>query len=329
MSAIPLILRRHMLRPTLPLAAMLLPASLLLIWLAAGLGAGQWQVPDWQDPLISQLRLPRIINAMIVGAALAISGAALQALFRNPLADPGLIGTSAGAALGVVAVISLGLSGISIPLAAFSGGLAVTGLILLLNRLTGGGQTGLLIMGVVIGACCGAIVSLLLFLSDDLTLRGAMNWLAGSLAEGRFANQSHVLPIMTLGAAILLALGRDLDCLLLGEDTARSMGINVGRTRTLTAIGAALLTGGAVTLSGIIGFVGMMVPNAIALCCRGERRQLMWLSAWAGALFLLVIDTVGREIAYPVDLPAGVMAAFAGPPFFLWLFWRLQGGRHV
>lgn len=302
--------------------------GLALIWLLAGFGGGQWQAPDWHDPIVRQLRLPRIVNALLVGAALAMSGAALQALFRNPLADPGLIGTSSGAALGVIGVIALGIGGLSVPLAAFGGGLAITALILLLNRLLQGGQAGLLIIGVVVGACCGAIVSLLLFLSDDLTLRGAMSWLSGSLAEARFAEHGYVLPVMALGAAILLLVARDLDCLLLGDDTARSLGVQVGRTRTLTAIGAALLAGGAVTLSGIIGFVGMMVPNAIALLGGGTRRQLMLWSAWVGALFLLLIDTLGRELAYPVDLPAGVMAAFAGPVFFLWLFRRLQGGRH-
>lgn len=308
---------------------LLLLASVLLVWWLAGLGAGQWQWPDWHDPLVSQLRLPRIANAMLVGAALSCSGAALQALFRNPLADPGLIGTSAGAALGVILVMVGGLSGVSIPVAAFVGGLAVTVGVLLLNRMVNGGLTGLLILGVVVGASCAAVVSLLLLLSDDLVLRGATSWLAGSLSQLRMQEQLYVVPVMLLGFVILLVIARDLDCLMLGDDTARSMGVNLHRTRTLAAVGAALLTGGAVTLSGIIGFVGMMIPNAIGLFCRQSRRALLLWSAWGGALFLLLIDSIGREVVYPVDLPAGVVAALIGPGFFLWIFWRLKRGFRV
>jgi len=308
---------------------LLLLASGLLIWLLAGMGAGHWQVPYWSDPVVRQLRLPRMVNAMLVGAALSASGAALQALFRNPLADPGLIGTSAGAALGVILVMVGGFAGLSVPLAAFAGGLTVTMVVLLLNRMLDGGVSGLLILGVVLGAACAAVVSLLLLLSDDLVLRGATSWLAGSLAQWRAGEEFYVLPVMLLGLLVLLGCARDLDCLMLGEDTARSMGVNVHRTRTLAAIGAALLTGAAVTLSGIIGFVGMMVPNALALLHQCSRRQLIVLSAWGGALFLLLIDSVGREVLYPVDLPAGVVAALMGPVFFLWIFWRLRRGHRA
>jgi iron complex transport system permease protein len=304
-------------------------ASLALIWGAAGLGGGHWRVPDINDPLVRLLRLPRIFNAVLIGAALSVAGAALQALFRNPLADPGLIGTSAGAALGVTLVLVGGASGLTVPLAAFLGGAAITLAILLLNRIVGGGLTGLLILGVVMGAGCAAVVNLLLLLSDDLVLRGATSWLAGSLADRRAQDEWPVLLVMLAGFVLVFAVARDLDCLMLGDDTARSMGIRVTRVRVLTAIGAALLTGGAVTLSGIIGFIGMMVPNAIALCCRQSLRTLMFGSAWAGAVFLLLIDSLGREVAYPLDLPAGSMAALIGPGFFLWIFWRLHRSRHV
>jgi len=308
---------------TLPLVAL----TCCTVWLAAGLGAHGWQLPSIDDPLVTELRLPRIMAALLVGASLAASGAALQALFRNPLADPALIGTSSGAALGVVAVIAGGVTGLAVPFAAFAGGLLATVVVLLLNRLVNGGQAGLLIIGVVVGAFCGAVISLLMLLSDDMTLRGAMAWLAGNLSDAGFSSLGQVCLIMAAGLALLLALGRDLDCLMLGEETAASLGIKVERTRTLTAIAAALLTGAAVSVSGIIGFVGMMVPNAIALWSGGCRRKLIWRSAWAGALFLLAIDTLGRHIAYPIDLPAGVIAAFAGPPFLLWLLFRQQGGQ--
>ncbi|MDF0606133.1 iron ABC transporter permease [Neisseriaceae bacterium TC5R-5] len=304
----------------------LLAASVVLPWLALVSSGQGLSWPDFNDPLITRLRLPRMIAALAVGAALAASGAALQALFRNPLADPGLIGTSSGAALAVVVVLALGASGLSLPLAAFAGGLLATGLILLLSRLLGGGVAGLLMMGLVVAAFCGAVTSLLVFLSDDLTLRAATSWLAGNLSAALPQQLLACLAIIALGLLLLFSLGRQLDCLLLGEDTARSLGVNVGKTRCLTAIATALATGGAVALSGIIGFVGMMIPNALALLLGGGRRHLILMSAWAGGLFLLAVDTLARSIAWPLDLPVGLMAAFAGPPFFIWLYRRQQTG---
>ncbi len=302
----------------------LIAASLLLPLLALSSGGNGLAWPDFSDPLLTQLRLPRIAAALGVGAALAASGAALQALFRNPLADPGLIGTSSGAALAVVGMLAVGAAGLSLPLAAFGGGLLATWLILLLSRLVRGGLAGLLLMGLVVGAFCGAVTSLMIFMSDDLTLRAATSWLAGNLSSASSERLLACLGVAALGLLILIAVGRDLDCLLLGEDAAQSLGIDVRRTRRLTAVGAALATGGAVALSGVIGFVGMMIPNALALLMGGCRRRLILLSAWAGALFLLAVDTLARTIAWPIDLPVGLMAAFAGPPFFVWLFRRQQ-----
>lgn len=302
----------------------LIAASLLLPLLALSSGGNGLAWPDFSDPLLTQLRLPRITAALGVGAALAASGAALQALFRNPLADPGLIGTSSGAALAVVGMLAVGAAGLSLPLAAFGGGLLATWLILLLSRLVRGGLAGLLLMGLVVGAFCGAVTSLMIFMSDDLTLRAATSWLAGNLSSASSERLLACLGVAGLGLLILIAVGRDLDCLLLGEDAAQSLGIDVRRTRRLTAVGAALATGGAVALSGVIGFVGMMIPNALALLMGGCRRRLILLSAWAGALFLLAVDTLARTVAWPIDLPVGLMAAFAGPPFFVWLFRRQQ-----
>ncbi len=305
-----------------PWLVWLLPGVALGLW-ACGLGGGSWHWPDWQDPMVHGLRVPRVLTALLVGAALAASGAALQALFRNPLADPGLIGTASGAALGVILLLFCGgVGGLSVPLAAFAGGLAVTQLIVLLNGLVRGGETGLLLIGLVVGACCAALTSLLLFLSDDLTLRGAMAWLAGNLGEAGFASLGSAGFIILLGLALLLAVGRQLDALLLGEESAQALGIDVTRTRLLTTLGAALAVGAAVSLSGVIGFIGMMVPNALSLLLGGTRRQLIVRSAWVGGLFLLLIDSAARSVVYPVDLPAGLLAAFTGPPFFIWLLWQ-------
>ncbi|WP_182406395.1 iron ABC transporter permease [Psychrobacter sp. GP33] len=296
--------------------------SLLLIWLALGIGFGDWSNPMNVDDTIWQLRYPRVATALLVGMALSVSGAALQALFENPLADPSLIGTSGGAALGVVLVLAMGIGGIGIPLAAFTGSVLVCLFILSCHRFLGGGQMGLLILGFVISAFCGAVVSLILFISDDMVLRSATNWLSGSMAEAGFVPLRYSIISMILGMAILLPLGRQLDGLMLGESAAKSLGIKVGAVRCLVVIASALLTGAAVSLAGVIGFIGMMVPNLLAILFGGGRMRLMIWSGWLGAMMLLVIDGMARHVAYPVDVPVGIVLALLGGPFFIWLFVR-------
>jgi len=299
-------------------------AAVLLF--AIGMSGHGWSWPDLGDPIIARLRLPRIAAALVVGMSLATAGAALQALFRNPLADPGLVGTSSGAALAVVGVMALGIGGISLPLAACGGGLLATALLLTLARLMGGGELALLLMGLVVSSFVGAVIGILLLFSDNLALRSAMSWLSGQLGSADAAQLMWASPLALTGVAMLLILGRDLDCLMLGEDDARSLGVSVSRTRLLTAIGAALVVGAAVSLSGIIAFVGMMVPNACALVIGGERRRLILISGFVGALFLLLMDTLARCVAWPVDMPVGLLVGFVGPLGFLWLFHRRQRG---
>ena len=296
--------------------------SLLLIWLALGIGFGDWSSPNHLDDTIWQLRYPRVVTSLLVGMALSVSGAALQALFENPLADPSLIGTSGGAALGVVLVLALGFGGVGIPLAAFSGSVLVCLFILACHRFLGGGQMGLLILGFVISAFCAAVVSLILFMSDDMVLRSATNWLSGSMAEAGFVPLRYAMISMILGLAILLPLGRQLDGLMLGEAAAKSLGIKMGVVRCLVVIASALLTGAAVSLAGVIGFIGMMVPNLLAILFGGGRMRLMIWSGWLGAILLLLIDGTARHVAYPVDVPVGIVLALLGGPFFIWLFVR-------
>lgn len=294
--------------------------SIVVAWACLGVGLGGWQWPQSLDTVTLNIRLPRVVSALIVGASLATAGAALQALFNNPLADASLIGTSGGAALGVIAVLAFGLGGVSVPFAAFLGALLICVFILAIHRLLGGGTLGLLVLGFVISAFCGALVSVILFLSDDQVLRSATIWLAGSLAESGFVPPYYALISMLAGLIILLAIAAHLDILMLGEQVALSMGVNINRTRIWTVIGAALLTGAAVSLAGIIGFLGMMIPNVIAHVVGGSRRRIMLLSAWLGAGFLLVVDSFARWLTYPVDLPVGIVIALLGGPFFLWLF---------
>ena len=155
-----------------------------------------------------------------------------------------------------------------------------------------------------------------------LVLRSATVWLSGSLAEAGFTPPAYAAGAMLAGLALLLGAGRKLDILMLGEDTAVSMGISVPRVRLQTVAGAALLTGAAVSLSGIIGFLGMMIPNVLAQTVGGRRSKLIVLSAWLGAVFLLAVDSTARWFAYPVDLPVGIVIALLGGPFFMWLFLR-------
>lgn len=296
--------------------------TFISVYAGLSVGFGEWQNPTQLDEITWQIRYPRVLTALLVGLALSVSGSALQALFENPLADPSLIGTSGGASLGVVAVLAFGITGFGVPLASFTGALLVCLLILACHRLLGGGQMGLLILGFVISAFCGALVSLILFMSDDMVLRSATNWLSGSMAEAGFVPFHYVLVCIAVGLLILLPLGRKLDILMLGETTAISMGISVGKTRTSAIIASALLTGSAVSLAGVIGFIGMMIPNILAVTVGGGRGKLMFLSGWLGAVAMLVIDTTARYIAYPIDVPVGIVLALLGGPFFIWLFIR-------
>lgn len=313
---------------------MMKPLSLILcllftlaaVYVCSGIGFGEWQPPLEMDETVREIRLPRIYTALLVGAGLAASGAALQALFDNPLADPSLIGTSGGAALGVIVVLAFGGGAVGVPLAAFLGALGVCLLILAAHRLLGGGTLGLLVLGFVLSAFSAAVVSLILFLSDDLVLRSATTWLSGSLAEAGFAPLPPVLAAMAAGFALLLACGRRLDILMSGEETAVSMGVSVNAVRVQTVVGAALMTGAAVSMAGIIGFLGMMVPNVLAQTAGGSRRKLIALSAWLGAVFLLVVDGAARWAAYPVDVPVGIIIALLGGPFFMYLFIKSARG---
>lgn len=307
-------------RPLYYMVAVL--GSLSLIWAGLGVGFGEWSSPMHLDETLWQLRYPRVVTALLVGMALSVSGAALQALFENPLADPSLIGTSGGAALGVVLVLALGIGGIGIPLAAFTGSMIVCLFILGCHRFLGGGQLGLLILGFVISAFCAAVVSLVLFMSDDMVLRSATNWLSGSMAEAGFVPLRYAMVSMILGLMIILPLGRQLDGLMLGESAAKSLGIKVGIVRCMVVVASALLTGAAVSLAGVIGFIGMMVPNLLAILFGGGRMRLMIWSGWLGAIVLLVIDGAARHVAYPVDVPVGIVLALLGGPFFIWLFVR-------
>lgn len=318
-------------------------ATLLLVvaaFLSLSLGVVKLSVPETMQALfrpataensaaavIWSIRLPRIIVAMLVGAGLATVGAVMQAILRNPLAEPGITGVSAGAAVGAVAGITMGLAGSSqwgIPLAAFAGA-AIVSLILqfVLQTRRDLGPATIILVGVSISALAGAIINVLIANAhDDALVRSALFWLAGDL---ELRSWDHVLiaiaPIM-LGVAYLLSRIHALDALSLGEQTAATSGVNVARERVILLLVGSLVTGAAVAVSGIISFVGLVVPHAVRLMVGASHARLLPLSALGGALFLVLADTIARAAFGSVVVQTGVVAALVGAPIFLILLLR-------
>ena len=280
------------------------------------------------ETIVLEIRLPRVILAGIVGAALALAGATYQGLFRNPLADPYLIGVAQGAALGAVIgfllpVSLVGLVGIgTVPLLAFSGALISVAVVYSLARV---GRTlpvtTLILAGVALGAFLGAIVAYLAITSGQ-QLRGIMFWLAGSFSLSQWSEVGIVMPIVIVGAAIILLFARSLNVMQLDEAQAQQLGVNVERLKLILLIAATLVTAAAVSFVGIIGFVGIIVPHAVRLVWGPDYRFLLPLSLLSGAVFLILADVVARTVAAPSEIPIGVVTALCGAPFFLYLLRR-------
>ncbi|RDL50577.1 Hemin transport system permease protein HmuU [Ensifer sp. M14] len=283
--------------------------------------------------IILDIRLPRAVLGMLVGASLAVSGVVMQGLFRNPLADPGLVGVSSGASLGAVLLIVLGsavfgplfaLFGFyALPVAAFIGGLVTT---LLLYRIaTRGGQTSvatLLLAGIALGALTGAFTGVLIFMADDKQLRDVTFWGLGSLAGANWTKIAAAAPIILLSLAVTPFLARGLNAITLGEAAAFHMGIPVQRMKNIAIVSVAAATGASVAVSGGIGFVGIVVPHLLRLVIGPDHRYLVPASALLGGTLLILADMIARTIASPAELPIGIVTAFIGAPFFLWILLR-------
>lgn len=283
--------------------------------------------------IILDIRLPRAVLGMLVGASLAVSGVVMQGLFRNPLADPGLVGVSSGASLGAVLLIVLGsavfgplfaLFGFyALPVAAFIGGLVTT---LLLYRIaTRGGQTSvatLLLAGIALGALTGAFTGVLIFMADDKQLRDVTFWGLGSLAGANWTKIAAAAPIILLSLAVTPFLSRGLNAITLGEAAAFHMGIPVQRMKNIAIVSVAAATGASVAVSGGIGFVGIVVPHLLRLVIGPDHRYLVPASALLGGTLLILADMIARTIASPAELPIGIVTAFIGAPFFLWILLR-------
>ena len=286
--------------------------------------------------IMIDIRLPRVMLGVLVGASLAVSGAVMQGLFRNPLADPGLIGISAGSSLAAVAVIVLGATvlapvvlvfgSFALPIAAFFGGLATT---LLLYRIsTRQGRTSvatMLLAGIALAAMAMAFTGLLIFAADDRQLRDLTFWSLGSLSGATWQKIGAVAPIMLLTLVATPFLARGLNALALGEATASHLGIPVQRLKYVAIIAVAAATGASVAVSGGIGFVGIVVPHLLRLVIGPDNRFLLPASALLGASLLLLADAVSRTIVAPAELPIGIVTAAAGAPFFLWILLRKRG----
>ena len=298
------------------------------------LATGQ-PLSQMEQVVLWDIRLPRLILGLAVGASLAVSGAVMQGLFRNPLADPGLVGVSAGAGLGAIAAIVLGgllpvafmaAGPYLVPLAAFLGGWGST--ILLYRVSTRRGRTSvatMLLAGIALGALAGAVSGILVYIADDAQLRDLTFWGLGSLAGATWAKVMVALPIM--GAAIIAALflGRGLNGLAFGEATAAHMGIPVQRVKNIAILTVAAGIGAAVAVSGGIGFIGIVVPHLLRLANGPDHETLLPNAALLGASLLLLADVISRMIIAPAELPIGIVTAVLGAPVFLWILLRRRG----
>ena len=273
---------------------------------------------DTADQIVLQIRLPRVVLAISVGAALALAGLASQTLFHNPLATPSIIGVSNGAALGAVATM---LVGVAAPIGSFVAGLVVAAIVFTLGRRgTFFGQS-LLLAGVAIAALCSALTTGTLYLAGE-RLPAVVFWLMGGLwqANGRAALVMMPVALVTLGVMLLLA--RSLNVALVGETSARDLGVNVPRLQRTLLLLIAVTASAAVSLTGVIGFIGLIVPHLLRLALGSDHRRLVPATALGGALLLLLADTLARTLAAPAEIPVGILTALVGAPVFLWLLRR-------
>ncbi len=286
---------------------------------------GEW--PAAHETIILELRLPRVVLGALVGGALGIAGATFQGLFRNPMADPYVIGVSSGAAVGAVATMALRLRlpelGIGwVPPMAFVGALGAVLLVYNLARVNGRVPVmALLLAGVAVAALLSAVVSLMIYFTAD-RVGHIVFWLMGGLSGANWRTAGLLLPYVLGGAAALSLYARDLNAMLLGEEPALHLGVPVeGVKRVLLLVGS-LLTAAAVAVSGIIGFVGLVVPHAVRLVAGPDHRFLLPASALVGGAFLVLADALARTLLAPTELPVGILTALAGGPFFLYLLRR-------
>jgi iron complex transport system permease protein len=292
---------------------------------------------DWSrtfSTIVYQIRLPNTALMALAGMALGGSGAAYQGLFRNPLADPYIIGVASGAGLGAVLAMSanwpVSLMGMAtVPLAAFIAALITVAIVYAIARVGRSTPvTTLILAGVAVSSFATAMTSLIMLLSTD-ELHRAVNWMVGGFALGGWEPVLASLPYLLIGLALLALLGRQLNVLQFGDEQARQMGLDVERSKLIIVVAASLVAATAVAFSGIIAFVGLIVPHVVRLLWGPDYRRTLPLAILVGGSFLLAADVVARVILAPRELPVGVITAVVGAPFFLWLLYRTKGRGRV
>lgn len=284
--------------------------------------------PSLERTILLELRLPRILLALFVGAGLAGAGTAYQGLFLNPLADPFVIGASSGAALGATVAILLagpGGWGGGLPLSAFLGALGAVGLVYLLGgSRSSASPLSLLLAGAAVSTVVGSLVSLLMILNDQ-SIGVLFNWLLGGFTAASWSEIAYGAPMIAAGVLLLGLLARPLDALCLGDETAQSLGLPVARFRFAIVAAATVATAAAVSMAGIIGFVGLVAPHAARLLVGGRTGRLLPVSCFLGALLLLLADDAARTLASPQEIPVSIVTSLVGGPFFLYLLCRRSG----
>lgn len=290
------------------------------------------EAPEQYSATVLDIRLPRVLMAVLIGAALAQAGAAMQGIFRNPLAEPGLVGISSGAALAAVGVIVLlepaGVfehlpAHVVLPAAAFAGGAAATLLVLRLALVEGHTRVAtLLLAGLALNAIAGAGIGFFSHVASDTALRSVTFWMFGSLGRASWPEIAVAAPLLALPLVLIPRDAQALNALLLGEAEAGHLGVDVERLKRRLTLLVVLAAGAAVALAGIIAFVGLLVPHLVRLAFGPDHRSLLVLSALSGALLLSVADTASRVLMAPTELPIGILTALVGGPFFLALLLR-------
>ncbi|MFI0806241.1 FecCD family ABC transporter permease [Streptomyces echinatus] len=288
------------------------------------------------DPALDQIvwtfRAPRVALAAVVGAGLAVAGAVLQTLVTNPLADPVVLGFSYGASLGAVLVITLGgvaiggLGGLGVSGAAFAGALAAGALVFALGQRRGRlAPTRLVLAGVAVGYVLLSVTSFVQLLATPTELRTVMFWMLGSVAGAQWSQLPAATGVVLSSTLVLTMLGRRLNALLAGDESATALGVDVNRLRAVLLVISALLTGTVIAVAGGVGFVGLMIPHLVRLTVGADHRRLLPLTALLGAVYLVLVDLLSRTVNRPNELPLGILTALLGAPFFLWLLRRDKG----
>ena len=285
---------------------------------------------DGEKDIILNIRLPRAIEAISIGASLSIAGAVMQTLVRNPMADPFILGVSSGAALGAISVfttdIPFGL--LLLPICAFIGGIIAFSITLILSRLAGATPIAVILSGIAVSTAFSSIVTLLLFLNPERSHMGIL-WLFGSLSLSSWQEVRMILPCSIFGIALALLRARTLNVMLMGEEQAQQLGVNVDRLKCEMMILSAFLTGVSVSFTGIIGFIGLVCPHISRMIVGGDHRLLLPASIISGSIILSLADLAARVVAMPLELPLGALTAVIGVPFFVYLLIKSRGKYEI